>query len=987
MAVVKVNYTSGAGAVSSNTLTVSNSVWATKATAGNMLILAVTVSATTTATLSVTTPSGWTKATGGTNAVGTSNVRTATYLFYKVAAGSDTIASVTTANATSGRYMIYEYSGLATTTPLDNTQATQSTVATLTNAQALYSHQAITTTFANDWMFVVDGATMSATPTGAGTISGVTPYTLTTPVNIQDFSYTTAVVMTSYTNQFNQQYTNGIESHGVSYNGTSLTVRSGVSAYAVFKSKVTNSAPTATYSITRNFMVATLDGSGSSDPNGSGTIQYWNWNWGDGTSNQTTTPTTTHTYTTAGNYTIQLYVTDTSGANSPMVQLTNQYFRRAPASNFTVYPNNPTYLSARVDASASTSPDSTITGYAVDWGDGTTTANQSSPNITHVYASRGTYTVKVTVTDATGATSWRTLTVKVFPSVAFAVKSSYVFMRASVTATYGVNDYPLSSVVINWGDGTVDTFTTDMESRKSHTYTTPGSYSYSVTMFNTNGEGSTYTYGPFTFTPATAQGKYLDASGTSHDGYMWRYYDPSQVPAGLSVDTDLKLAFHMPEQAHYVAQFRGTNGAALPSEWSVQQGDTNYFAGIQNNKMVLSTAPYAWAGNPAAYLSGVLPIDDFEARFDLSLNDLNEQYPYFAFRMQNELIWPGGPGVGLPQTGYAMILGPGGNIIEIQQGSTAGTTLDQFAYTFTSPTMKFRVQAQQQRLRIKVWGSNVVEPSAWNYDKNILVDQTSGRFMFRAANGPSPSGESVVVDNFKVLNLRDPVALRNTTRAPVGNRVNFRQTLAENFDTDADPGTDIGQFMSTYSNSFQPYNDSSPYFPRVAMSSHNGVLDVNLNGTQGAAGSFGGPNDYYSYVGGRFSMRAKAIGGETNGAIVMLWPTSEVWAQGEIDFPASNYENTPLVQHHDMVSGGETNSQKINTSVSWRDWHVYTIEWIPGTSVKYYLDDVLIGTITNNVPTTAHRYMFQTGNYGNKGHLYIDWVAMWAYDTSITQAS
>ncbi|MBK0296309.1 family 16 glycosylhydrolase [Bacillus sp. S34] len=61
--------------------------------------------------------------------------------------------------------------------------------------------------------------------------------------------------------------------------------------------------------------------------------------------------------------------------------------------------------------------------------------------------------------------------------------------------------------------------------------------------------------------------------------------------------------------------------------------------------------------------------------------------------------------------------------------------------------------------------------------------------------------------------------------------------------------------------------------------------------------------------------------------------------------------------------------------VSWRDWHTYTTQWVPGKYVKYYLDGKLVMSVTHDVPTTEHRFMFQTGFWGESGNLLIDWVA------------
>lgn len=217
-----------------------------------------------------------------------------------------------------------------------------------------------------------------------------------------------------------------------------------------------------------------------------------------------------------------------------------------------------------------------------------------------------------------------------------------------------------------------------------------------------------------------------------------------------------------------------------------------------------------------------------------------------------------------------------------------------------------------------------------------------------------------------------------TTEAPVGNVGDFTQTYVENFDT---PASANGQFAATYADAWQPYADGTGgrYWSGSQVSAHDGYMDVTLDGKRGAAGAFGTPAGAWSHVGGKFTIRARAIGGVGNGAAVMLWPASDRWADGEINYPEGDFEGHPFVYHHSVGVGQEYTIQQYDTEVSWRDWHTYSIEWIPGTSVKYFLDGVLIKTVTTEVPTSAHRYMFQVGNWGAAGHFDVDWVTTYDY--------
>lgn len=202
-------------------------------------------------------------------------------------------------------------------------------------------------------------------------------------------------------------------------------------------------------------------------------------------------------------------------------------------------------------------------------------------------------------------------------------------------------------------------------------------------------------------------------------------------------------------------------------------------------------------------------------------------------------------------------------------------------------------------------------------------------------------------------------------------------SFSEDFDTDAAAG---GQFAATYADAWQPYPDgmSDKYWSGEVISAHDGIMDVAMDGAHGAAGTFGTPDGAWSHVGGTFSVRARATGGDGNGAAFMLWPTSNVWSEGELDFPEGTFQGTVGAFSHAMVPGHEREQNGLHTTATWRQWHTYTTVWVPGDSVKYYVDGKLAFADTEFVPTTAHRYMFQIGNGGLPGNLEIDWVRIWS---------
>jgi PKD repeat protein len=149
-----------------------------------------------------------------------------------------------------------------------------------------------------------------------------------------------------------------------------------------------------------------FDGSGSTDP--AGTALSYAWTFGDGTSGTGAKPT--HTYNSFGTDTVTLTVTDANGLVSSPSKTTATVANVAPTVNV------PATLSATAGSPLTLSATFSDPGvgdapwtYAITWGDGSaqttgsTTSQASGINATHTYATAGTNTVIVTVTDKGGA--------------------------------------------------------------------------------------------------------------------------------------------------------------------------------------------------------------------------------------------------------------------------------------------------------------------------------------------------------------------------------------------------------------------------------------------------------------------------------------------------------------------------------------------------------------------------------------------------------
>lgn len=167
-----------------------------------------------------------------------------------------------------------------------------------------------------------------------------------------------------------------------------------------------NALPLAAFTATPGERTVAVDGSASSDPDG--TVAGYAWSFGDG--GTATGATATHPYAAGGEYTVTLTVTDDKGGSastSQQVTVTDPPPNVAPVAAFTASTSD---LAVSVDGSGSSDPDGTIAAYAWTFGDGGTATGATA---THDYDAAGTYPVTLRVTDDDGATHERTAEVTV----------------------------------------------------------------------------------------------------------------------------------------------------------------------------------------------------------------------------------------------------------------------------------------------------------------------------------------------------------------------------------------------------------------------------------------------------------------------------------------------------------------------------------------------------------------------------------------------
>jgi trimeric autotransporter adhesin len=180
--------------------------------------------------------------------------------------------------------------------------------------------------------------------------------------------------------------------------------------YAAGGGALPNQAPTAAFTSSATYLSASVDAATSADLDG--TVTEWAWDFGDG--GTATGATASHTYAAAGTYTVTLVVTDDKGLTGTTTRQVTVRANEAPTASFTHTENG---RELAVDGSGSTDPEGAALTYAWDFGDGETGTGATAG---HTYAADGTYTVRLTVTDAGGESSSSTASVTVVADPALA---------------------------------------------------------------------------------------------------------------------------------------------------------------------------------------------------------------------------------------------------------------------------------------------------------------------------------------------------------------------------------------------------------------------------------------------------------------------------------------------------------------------------------------------------------------------------------------
>jgi PKD repeat protein len=208
-----------------------------------------------------------------------------------------------------------------------------------------------------------------------------------------------------------------------------------------------------------------------------GSVTSWMWGFGDTTTSTAQNPN--HLYTSPGTYTVSLTATGPGGSDGETKVAYITVTEPAPVAEFS---GTPTSGNAPLLVNFSDLSTGSVTSWSWSFGDTTTSTAQ---NPTHTYTSPGTYTVILVVTGPGGTDAETKFGYVVVSEPAPAAEFSGTPLSGTAPLNVAFSDLSTGSVT-SWMWGFGDT-TTSTAQNPNHIYTSPGTYTVSLTATGPGG--------------------------------------------------------------------------------------------------------------------------------------------------------------------------------------------------------------------------------------------------------------------------------------------------------------------------------------------------------------------------------------------------------------------------------------------------------------------------------------------------------------------
>jgi hypothetical protein len=240
-----------------------------------------------------------------------------------------------------------------------------------------------------------------------------------------------------------------------------------------------------------------------------------------------------------------------------------------------------------------------------------------------------------------------------------------------------------------------------------------------------------------------------------------------------------------------------------------------------------------------------------------------------------------------------------------------------------------------------------------------------------------------------------PTPTADPTALPVGDVTSNGRTWRQSFAEDFTKPAALGKVASVYPGMgfYDGFSDTSKlgtYAPSKVLSVADGNLDYYLHAENGKPlVATVMPDGYAPHTTARVSIRYKTTTTDGYKFVGMLWPSSDQWNEGEIDWPEANLgaKARPASAVPGSYSNGAMTFEPPTEQFADTDttaYHVATTEWDKGI-VRFYWDGKLVASTTKAVPTKPMRVTLQGETWigqgavprGAAGHVSVDWISVW----------
>lgn len=214
----------------------------------------------------------------------------------------------------------------------------------------------------------------------------------------------------------------------------------------------------------------------------------------------------------------------------------------------------------------------------------------------------------------------------------------------------------------------------------------------------------------------------------------------------------------------------------------------------------------------------------------------------------------------------------------------------------------------------------------------------------------------------------------------------YRQDFNQNVALGGWPGPYAGS-LNAATGCCEAHGTTTWYNPKQTLSVENGSLVAWAHKRQQADGSWrimgswvspivpGGDEILYGRIIIRMGVFPAGADGMRNWWVSnLLFPKSNVWAEGEVNWPETELApyGTPVAFVHQLGAHPEITCNgggQYNKAFSILGWHTYYLDWKPWGFDFYVQNDggpiVLVGSSGCALPTTPMNYIMQVGTIGH----------------------